>query len=149
MNATAQPQPAATAEGMLTRAAKEKLLLKMYRLAHWIELIRLFGYRTLPMEKARQAIKPIADEFGKEPVAEACEAMVEISTPDNEPVARLKPHIRRMAFQILGPVPAADTTVSNVTAPPEKPVSEPNRLTEPKKSRKRTRGDARCHLSTL
>ena len=71
MNATSQPQPAATAELSLTRAAKEKLLLQMYRLAHWIELIRFFGYQTLPMEKARQGIKPIAEKYGKEPVSAA------------------------------------------------------------------------------
>src|SRR5207249_1958976 len=44
----------------------------------------------------------------KESVAAACEALVEITTPGKEPVARLKPHIRRMAFQILGPEPAAE-----------------------------------------
>jgi hypothetical protein len=59
----------ATAEGPLARAAKKKLLLQMYRLTHWIELIRLFGYQTLPMDQARQAIKPLAEKFGKEPVA--------------------------------------------------------------------------------
>lgn len=133
MNATSQPQPAATAEVQLTRAAKEKLLLQMYRLAHWIELIRLFGYQTLPMEQARQAIKPIADKFGKEPVATACEAMVEISTPDKEPVARLKPHIRRMAFQILGPEPTPDA----VTPPLAKPESKEQDSQVPAVAKKR------------
>jgi hypothetical protein len=139
MNATSQPQPAATAEVSLTRAAKEKLLLQMYRLAHWIELIRLFGYQTLPMEQARQAIKPIADKFGKEPVAEACEAMVEISSPDKEPVARLKPHIRRMAFQILGPEPTAETAAPTVTtSPPEQQQAKKRSpRAEPKTTRKR------------
>src|SRR5262245_39073552 len=103
MHATSQPQPAAPSEVQLTRAAKATLLLQMDRLAGGVELIALFGYQTLPMEQARHAIKPIADKFGKDPVAAACEAMVEISTPYKEPVARLKPHIRRMAFQILGP----------------------------------------------
>lgn len=73
----------------------------MYSLPHWIAVIRLFGYHMLAMDKAREAIKPIADEFGKEPVANACEALVEI-VPGKEPVARLKSHIKRMAFQILG-----------------------------------------------
>lgn len=145
MNTTSQPQPAAAAEVQLTRAAKEKLLLQMYRLAHWIELIRLFGYQTLPMEQARQAIKPIAEKFGKEPVAEACEAMVEISTPDKEPVARLKPHIRRMAFQILGPEPTTGAAVATTVqpAPPDPPPSkEPPTRKEPKKARKLTSSPA-------
>jgi hypothetical protein len=135
MNAPSQPQPAATAEVSLTRAAKEKLLLQMYRLAHWIELIRFFGYQTLPMDQARQGIKPIADKFGKEPVAEACEAMVEMSTPDKTPVARLKPHIRRMAFQILGPEPSPEAVTPS---PPERqPAKERTNRAEPKKTRKR------------
>ena len=127
------------AEIQLTRAQKEKLLLQMYRLTHWIELIRLFGYQTLPMDKARQAIKPIAEKFGKEPVAAACEALVEISTPDKEPVARLKPHIRRMAFQILGPEPTTEPAVATALqpAPPDPPPSkEPPKRKEPKKTRK-------------
>lgn len=141
MNTTSQPPPAANAEVQLTRAAKEKLLLQMYRLAHWIELIRLFGYQTLPMDQARQAIKPIAEKFGKEPVAEACEAMVEISTPNKEPVARLKPHIRRMAFQILGPEPMADTggaTTAEPSPTDPPPSKEHSKQKEPKKTRKPT-----------
>ena len=74
----------------------------MYGLPAWIAIIRLFGYRTLSMEDARAEIKPIAEEFGKEKAADACEALVEI-VPGKEPHARLKSHIRRMAFQILGP----------------------------------------------
>jgi hypothetical protein len=134
MNATSHPQPVATGEVQLNRAAKEKLLLKVYRLAHWIELIRLFGYQTLPMETARQAIKPIAEKFGKEPVAEACEVMVEISTPDEEPVARLKRHIRRMVFQILGPEPTQEAIVSSPA--PVSPKPEPRAPNDDAKKRK-------------
>src|SRR6266542_1481191 len=96
------PERFPAAEISLTRVEKEKLLQKMYTLPHWIAIIRLFGYQTLTMDKAREQIKPIADEFGKEPAADACEVLVEIM-PGKEPVARLKSHIKRMAFQILGP----------------------------------------------
>ncbi|MCI0742767.1 MAG: hypothetical protein L0Y72_27345 [Gemmataceae bacterium] len=135
MNTTIAPPATASAEPSLTRAEKEKLLLQMYHKEHWIELIRLFGYRTLPMEQARQAIKPLADKFGKEPMATACEVLVEISTPDKNPIARLKPHIRRMAFQILGPPPAEETPAAiGISAPvPKVPDAQP---TEPKKKRK-------------
>ena len=54
------------------------------------------------MDAAREHIKPIAEEFGKKPVADACELLVEI-VPGKEPVARLKSHIKGIAFQILGP----------------------------------------------
>ena len=89
MNATATSAPTPTTEIPLTRQEKEKLLKQMYHRQDWIEVIRLFGYQTLPMEKARQAIKPLAEKLGKEPIATACEVLVEISTPDKEPVARL------------------------------------------------------------
>lgn len=140
MNATTAPPTAPSAEVPMTRAEKEKLLLQMYHKEHWIELIRLFGYRTLPMEQARQAIKPLADKFGKEPMATACEVLVEISTPDKNPIARLKPHIRRMAFQILGPPPAEETpATAHVSAPapvPKKPDTEAQPA-ESKKQRKK------------
>lgn len=108
----------------LTRAEKEKLLTQMYRLSHWIDLIRLFGYQTLPMAKAREAIKPLAERYGKEPVASACETMVEISMHGQEAFARLKPHIRRMAFQILGPEPTPNGTSDRVASEPPAPAPQ-------------------------
>src|ERR1700692_2039424 len=83
MNAT---QTSTAPEVQLTRAAKEDLLRKMYSLTHWIELVRLIGYQAIPMEKARLAIGPLAEQFGKEPMAQACEVLVEIFTPDKEPL---------------------------------------------------------------
>lgn len=119
----------------LTRAEKEKLLQQMYSLPHWIAVIRLFAYRTVSMSDARQAIKPIAEEFGKEPVADACEVLVEI-VPGKEPFARLKSHIRRMAFQILGPEEAPIPTAP--IAPPEPPTkTEP--VHAPERKPRRTR----------
>lgn len=96
------PEPPPSSGSELTRAEKEKLLQKMFSLPHWIAVIRLFGYRTLSMDTAREQLKPIAKKFGKEPVADACEVLVEI-VAGKEPVARLKTHIKHMAFQILGP----------------------------------------------
>lgn len=102
------------------------MLQKMYTQPHWIAIVRLFGYETLTMDKAREQIKPIAEEFGKEPVADACEVLVEI-VPGKEPVARLKSHIKRMAFQILGP---------ESSPPSSEPQSESRRPMARKKSRK-------------
>jgi hypothetical protein len=99
----------------------------MYSLPHWIAIIRLFGYAALPMDQARQAIKPTAEEFGKEPVASACEALVEISTKGKTTFARLKAHVRRMAFQILGPEPSPGAHKPSVTSAP----AAPSRDTEP------------------
>src|SRR5476649_2461215 len=66
------------------------------------------------MGKALRAIKPRAEQYGKEPVASACEVLVEIFTQDKEAFARLKPHIRRMSFQILGPEPPPGTVTPTV-----------------------------------
>lgn len=145
MNATATPAPTPTAEVPLTRQEKEKLLKQMYHRQDWIELIRLFGYQTMPMEKAREAIKPLAEKFGKEPTAAACEALVDISTQENEAFARLKPHIRRMAFQILGPERKEDTSAP-ANSPPRQAdppaAGKTPQPVEPKKSKKSARPPA-------
>jgi hypothetical protein len=107
------PDTPPSQEPVLSRQEKERLLQKMYGLPHWIAVIRLFGYQTLTMDKARAEIKPIAEEFGKEKTADACETLVEI-IPGKEPLARLEAHIRGMAFQILGP-----------EKPPPRPAADP------------------------
>ena len=119
------PDASPSPEPVLSRREKEQLLQKMYGLPHWIAVIRLFGYQTLTMEKARAEIKPIAEECGKEKAAEACEALVEI-VPGKEPLARLKSHIRRMAFQILGPEtkPAPANTEALIATPTPKAPTE-------------------------
>src|SRR2546430_2016302 len=115
------PETPPSPEPVLSRQEKERLLQKMYTLPHWIAIIRLLGYKPLPMEKARAEIKPIAEEFGKEKTADACAVLVEI-VPEKEPVARLKSHIRRMAFQILGP--------EKITAPENAEVPAPTSQSE-------------------
>ncbi len=140
MNTTAPSEPKPAAEVSLTRAAKEDLLRQMYSRAHWIELIRLIGYQTVPMDKARQAIKPLAEQYGKDPMARACEVLVEIFTQDKDAFARLKPHVRRMAFQILGPEPSPGTVTPAVasaasTPDPQKETEQPRRA-ETRKAKK-------------
>jgi hypothetical protein len=145
MNSTTTSASTPAAEVPLTRAAKEKLLLQMYSRKHWIELIRLFRYQTLPMEQARTAIEPLAKQFGKESMAAACEVLIEISTLGKETVARLKPHVRRMAYQVLGPEPAAEAMPATVALPPAdpQPVATTPQPRESRKSRKRATSEAR------
>ncbi len=139
MNSTTTSASTPAADVPLTRAAKEKLLLQMYSRKHWIELIRLFRYQTLPMEQARTAIEPLAKQFGKESMAVACEVLIEISTPGKDTVARLKPHVRRMAYQMLGPEPAPDAVPETVVLPPvdPQPVATTSQPRETGKARKR------------
>jgi len=139
MNSTTTSAPTPAAEVPLSRAAKQKLILQMYTRKDWIELIRLFRYQTLPMEQARTAIEPLAKQFGKESMAAACEVLIEISTPGKETVARLKPHVRRMAYQMLGPEPAADAVPEAVVLPPvdSQQVATTPQSQESRKARKR------------
>ena len=124
------PDVPSTTEIPLSREEKERLLQKMYSLPHWIAVIRLFGYQTLPMDQAREEIKPIAKEFGKEKVADACQFLVEI-VPGNAPLAKLNSHIRRMAFQILGP--EAPASISEADTPPSvMTVASVNRTGHPR-----------------
>lgn len=148
MNSTTTSASTPAAEVPLTRAAKEKLLLQMYSRKHWIELIRLFRYQTIPMEQARKEIEPLAKQFGKESMAAACEVLIEISTPGKETVARLKPHVRRMAYQMLGPEPTADTAPSTVTLSSGDPqtVATTPQPRETGKARKRATPEARSSI---
>ena len=128
-------------EVSLTRKEKEQLLQKMYFLPHWIAVVRLLGYKTMHMDEARKNIKPLADEYGKEPVASACEVLVEIFTEGKETFARLKSHIRRMAFQMLGPEPTNAPAI--VTPAPEPRIETPSpRPPDKKKPRHRTAASA-------
>ena len=138
MNTTVPSATPLAAEVPLTRAQKEQLLKQMYFLPHWIALIRFFGYQTIPMDQARESMKPLVAEFGKEPVAKACEILVEISMKEKEAFARLKPHIRRMAFQILGPEPSTDTVTPTAASPPPgpHPKADSRRPVQPRKSKK-------------
>ena len=142
MTTTATSVPTPTAEVPLNRAAKEELLRQMYSRAHWIELIRLIGYQAVPMDKARQAIKPLAEQYGKEPMAIACEVMVEIFTQDKEAFARLKPHIRRMAFQILGPEPSPGAMPPTAPTPDPQTKAEQPRRVETRKAKKPAKAPA-------
>jgi hypothetical protein len=114
------PEMPSPAERPLSRQEKERLLQKMYSLPHWIAVIRLFAYKTLSLEEARTKVKPLAEQFRKESVADACEQLVEMDANEKVPVARLKAHIRRMAFQILGPEtpPAPAMTATPDPTPP-------------------------------
>jgi hypothetical protein len=146
------PESSPAAPIALTRPEKEKLLQQMYSRAHWIAIIRLFGYQAMPMDKARQEIKPLAEEFGKEPVANACEALVEISVQGKDSVARLKPHIRLMAFQILGPEQPAETNDSTATTAPSTPNPNPKTASpQPpeKKKRKKPAGHSAPSAATM
>jgi hypothetical protein len=146
MNTTAGSGPPPPAEVTLTRAAKEELLRKMYSLPHWIEVIRLIGYQTISVETARKGIMPLAEKYGKEPVATASEVLVEIFMQDNEAFARLKPHIRRMAFQILGrepsPGPVTPTVPSAEPSPDQQTAAEQPERVEKRKRTKQAKAPA-------
>ncbi len=137
MDTTATSASRPATDVPLSRQEKEKLLKQMYTLSHWIDLIRLFGYQTLPMAQAREAIKPLAEKYGKEPCAAACETLIEISTQGSDAFARLKPHIRRMAFQILGPEPASNGSAERATVPLPPPLREETATDTPRPRRQR------------
>jgi hypothetical protein len=79
------------------------------------------------LEEARTKVKPLAEQFGKQPVADACEALVEIHVTEKVPVARLKGHVRRMAFQILGPEEPAVQKTAEPPAPSPQPETPKKR----------------------
>ena len=57
------PETHESSEPSLSRQEKERLLQKMYSIPYWIELIRFFAYRTVPMDEAQRKVKPLAEEW--------------------------------------------------------------------------------------
>jgi hypothetical protein len=91
-----------------SKKAVVALLRRIYSLPHWIELIRLVGYQQMAVSELRDALKPLSQKHGESQMREAAETLVEVIEVKRRGkrtvhAAQLKPHIARLAFQILGP----------------------------------------------
>src|SRR5437879_2639861 len=85
---------------------KTPLYIRLYFQAAYYELVRTIGYAGLPMPEAQQKIKPLAEKYGKEKLANIAEELVRIDGSTNPPTARLKDNVRKLSHQLLGPDPA-------------------------------------------
>ena len=81
---------------------REPLYIRMYFQNHLTDLVRLFGYDEIPLERAREELKPLIDKYGQKILEEAVEEIIFIDGTKTPPVARLTDHARTLARQLLG-----------------------------------------------
>ncbi len=106
---------------------KEKPLWeKMYFQETYTELTRAIGYQEIPVEEVWTRINQLSERFGKEAVVAASGELVEVVEQGKSTIVRLRPHVRRLAWQLLG-------------FPPEYKPPEPPIVSAPKEKAKPTR----------
>src|SRR5437868_3928450 len=88
----------------------------MYFQQHLTELVRLFGYRNVPLDEAREMLKPLNETYGLDTMKAAVEEIIYIDDGSDRPVARLADHARKLAIGILGSPRKASATADTAAA---------------------------------
>ena len=114
------------------RSGKQPLYIRLYFHQHMTELVRLIGYRSVPVEEIKQELARLVERYGQEVMADAAEEIVEI-VESTQRVARLKHSVRSIARQLLGQpptssavaIPADPGTIPSLPASKHGPSSTP------------------------
>jgi hypothetical protein len=128
------------------KKAKQPLWQKMYFQRHMTAIVRLMGYDELPLDDARERLRPLLAEYGKERIEEAAADLITIDSTREPALARLSDEARKLAVQILGrPRECSDENPSEpaaVTSPSEPvpvltaPASDPASTSVPARKRR-------------
>jgi hypothetical protein len=98
--------------------SRDPLYLRLYFQKHLTEIVRLFGYRDVPLDEAREFLKPLNETYGLDTMKIAVEEIIFIDGSSDRPVARLADHARKLAVGILGSprksLATADTAPSDI-----------------------------------
>ncbi len=111
----------------------------MYFRKPYVELTRAIGYAEVPVADVRKRIDELVAEFGKDVIQSASNELVDIVEQDKSPIVRLKPQVRKLAWQLLGPPPEYESHMNQPIdfgkEEPKKPIPKrPSRkLSAPKK----------------
>lgn len=84
---------------------KQPLYLRLYSQEPLIELTRAIGYRDVPLEEGQSLMQGLIEKFGKDAMKAASDELVEVTIVNGDQIARLKPNVRQLAHQLLGPAP--------------------------------------------
>lgn len=94
--------PAESPREQIATRPREPLYLRMFFQSHLTDLVRAFGYDEIPLEDAREKLKPLVAKFGREKMEAAAEEIIVIDESKSPAVVRLTDHARKLAVQILG-----------------------------------------------
>jgi hypothetical protein len=86
---------------------RQLLCVRLYFEPHLTELVRLIGYRSLPVPEAKARMTPMVEKYGKEKINAAIKELFEIDSSQQPPRARLNAAARKAAWQLLGPEEAS------------------------------------------
>src|SRR5262245_58985232 len=84
---------------------KEKpLILRLYQEPARYETARAIGYEGVPASEIRERVKPLEGRLGQAKVEAALLLLTTYQVPGADRV-RLREHVRKIRFQLLGPPP--------------------------------------------
>lgn len=72
---------------------------------HLTDLVRLLGWRGLPLPEVRERLKPLIDQYGQATIEAATEEIVQIDRARDPPMARLAQSIHHLIRPLPGPPP--------------------------------------------
>jgi hypothetical protein len=107
---------------------KQPLWWRMYFQKHMTEIVRRIGYDELPLEIAKERLRPLLADYGQALIEEAAAELLTIDD-GQPPIARLTAEARKLAIQILGWPPEAAPSTPGLPPPPEA-TNPPSAATE-------------------
>lgn len=130
------------------KRSREPLHLRMYFQQHLTELVRLFGYHDVPLDEAREALKPLNETYGLDAMKAAVEEIIHIDGASDPPVARLTDHARKLAVGILGSRKSPET--ADTSTPEAAPIPRPSPTSrENKRRRKQANSGAASDVASV
>ena len=110
---------------------KQPLALRIHTAPAYVELVRMVGYLGIPYPISGEENERLMAKYGKEKLIEASDELIDYNTA--EKIARLKPGIRRLCRELLGPLPEEwDQFYEGVENPPPNPYkTAPAQADEP------------------
>src|ERR1041384_5918452 len=108
---------------------EQPLWHKMYFNPAYTDLVRMIGYAGLSTDAAAKKIRELPHD--KEKLVKACEELLDIGAKE----VQLKPHVRKLAFQLLGYPPEYVPTdmMADILKTVELPKAEKPKRTRSKK----------------
>src|SRR5438874_12911973 len=83
----------------------QPLILRLYHQPLLYGLARLVGYSGITLDEIREKVRPLGEQFGKQTVQAASDELLDVDTTVDPPMCRLKPSVRPLCQQLLGPAP--------------------------------------------
>ncbi len=101
------PQVAVSASQDPNRKQKP-LYLRLYLHRHLEEIVRAIGYDVISREEGQRRLSPLIDRYGRATIEPAAEELLAPDVGTAEATLQLRPEVRSLAWQLLGPPPAKE-----------------------------------------